>query len=284
MNQPPARRPQRVVGHFPDAVVAEVPPLAGLDADHLVAPQLVESSDDRGFLEVADIGEHVEREVPADGGSDLRHLPRVLGQVGEPRRHDGLDPGRPYGAARAGLLAPSLLDDEQRVAFGLLEETASRLSVERPAGDVFREPYRCGLVQASQHDAGQPLETLHLVHERAEGAVLLIFTCPECGHDQAAERRVGAEEVVQPFQRVGVRPLEVVRHEDQRGRLLKGVRERVEEGDPLPGLRLGSAAARLARIGISSGHSRATSRSRTGSSDVTEGATASLCNQAEIGA
>jgi hypothetical protein len=68
--------------------------------------------------------------------------------VGEPRRHDRLDARRPYAAARAGLLASSLLDDEQRVAFGLLEEAASCLSVELPAGDVFGEPCRCGLVPA----------------------------------------------------------------------------------------------------------------------------------------
>ena len=98
--------------------------------------------------------------------------------------------------------------------------------------------------------------------------VLLVFASPECRNDQAAERRVGAEEVMQPFQRVGVRPLDVVRDEDQRSRRLKGVREsarrrgsaaRVPGSDlPRPGW----------RIGISSGHSRATSRRPAGSSEA----------------
>jgi hypothetical protein len=71
MDQPSACRSDFVVGHFADAVVTEIPPLVGLNAHNVAAPELVESTNERIFLQIACPGENVESEITPNGGCDL---------------------------------------------------------------------------------------------------------------------------------------------------------------------------------------------------------------------
>ena len=57
MDEPLARRPDPAVRDLADAIVAEIPPLAGLRANDLAAPELVERAHERVLFEIAHLSE-----------------------------------------------------------------------------------------------------------------------------------------------------------------------------------------------------------------------------------
>ena len=70
VNEAAARRSNSAVGHFADAIVAEIPSLVRLDADDVPAPELVDGADEPVLFEVAGLGENVEPEIAPESGRD----------------------------------------------------------------------------------------------------------------------------------------------------------------------------------------------------------------------
>src|SRR5206468_4045963 len=103
MDEAPPRRSDSGVSDLADAIVTEIPLLVRLNPDDVPAPELVEASDERVFLEVAGLGKNVEPEITPYGRRDLSGRACVLREQRQSRRDNRLHL-RQRGVTRVRLL------------------------------------------------------------------------------------------------------------------------------------------------------------------------------------
>ncbi len=135
---------------------------------------------------------------------------------------------------------------------------ASARFVERMLGDLARQLCRRGAIERAQRDHRQQVVVLELPKQPDERRVVLLLFSPHGADDQAVRVGGRAHEVVKPFDRVAVRPLQIVKNEDERRGGSKRLRERFEESQPLPAFELpfgrGDVRSRREERRAQSGH------------------------------
>ena len=115
------------------------------------------------------------------------------------------------------------------MAFCFPERACQHRFVERMLGDLSRQLRRGGAVERAQRDHRQQVVVLELPKQPYQRRVVLLLFSPHGADDQTAGVYGRAHEIVKPFDRVAVRPLQIVKHEDERCSKSKRLRERFEE-------------------------------------------------------
>ena len=142
------------------------------------------------------------------------------------------------------------------------------------------------LVERAERDRVEQTVAFEIATRRPSGGIVLLLLGAHGADDEAARAGRRAQEVLEPLDRVRVRPLQVVEDEHQRRGRSERLRQRLEEAQPLPAFELQPPAS-----GTSG---RAASDLGTEPGDVGEhtparalmsvGCSASLFSQAAIGA
>src|SRR5580704_17078559 len=124
------------------------------------------------------------------------------------------------------------------MAFGLAERLNERRLVERMAGDFAGELRSRGSVERPERDRRQPIGALELNEEASERRIVLLFFGAHRAVDQITRAGCRAKNILEPFDRIAVRPLQVVEDEDEGRRRSESLCKRLEEAQTLPALEL----------------------------------------------
>jgi hypothetical protein len=200
-------------------------------ADDPPAPQLVQGPHERSLSVLARVRQHVRGELAAHGRRHPGQLPRGVRQPVQARLDHALDPRAQRHLLVAGPAGAQGLHEEERVALrpvvhprrGALGQGLARQALGQQRRLLGREPAELDL-----HAAAERPQTGGELPDRV-GVVELLGACGG-GHEQPRVRRA-ADEVVHEPQRLGVGPVQVVGHQEQRRR---GSEDRGNQGVEQP--------------------------------------------------
>ena len=116
-----------------------------------------------------------------------------------------------------------------------------RASAASSSGCSATSPASCAvacLVERTERDPRQQIIALEVIEQPSERRIVLLFLRAYRADHEAARVGGRAQEIVEPFDRVRIRPLQVVNHEDERSRRPEYLRQRLEEAHALPALEL----------------------------------------------
>ena len=143
------------------------------------------------------------------------------------QRKRGSGQARPNDLTFAGLRSqarPQRLHEKQRVAFRFPIQPGQLLRRQAALGHVNGQ--RCGFFDAQrcQWDFGELVVAPERGEQGFERRVVGSLFGAHCAQDQKLRPRLEAQQVMQPFERVAVAPLQIVDHQQERvrtpGRLL----------------------------------------------------------------
>ena len=124
-----------------------------------------------------------------------------------------------------------------------------------------------------------------MTEQPSERRIVLLLFRSHRADDEAARVGCRAQEILEPFNRVGIRPLQVVDDEDERRRRSECLRQRLEKAQALPALELPVGDG---NVGARGDHLRTkpcdVGQPATHPVVISAGCSASLFSQAAIGA
>lgn len=131
------------------------------------------------------------------------------------------------------------------MAFGFAERASHCRVVQRLLGDFAGQLRRCRPIQRAERDRRQQTVGFETTEQPSERRIVLLLLGAQRADNEAAGIRRRAQEILQPFDRVRVRPLKVVEDEDERSRRMERVCQRFEEAQALPAFELPSRSWNL---------------------------------------
>lgn len=231
-----AYRAEFLVGHFADAVVGEVIERA-LFRDQAALPQFFQGLGETAFIPVGGRRQEVEGKRLADGRAEASQLIRRWRQLRQPGADHGVNARRcrlGTGAAQAGTNA---LDDKQRIPLGGAIEPGQFTVRQGAMGHLGGQLGRLGRIERRESKLHGEPGLFPFVPQVGEGMAAAGFFGADCPHDERLGGGIAAEQEMEPFERVGVAPLQVVDHQQERlARAAHGGDEGLEEMVALPAL------------------------------------------------
>jgi hypothetical protein len=104
------------------------------------------------------------------------------------------------------------------MTFGCSKCVRQRRLVKRMSGNLPRQLCRRRPIEWAESNARQEIVAFEITQQPFERRIVLLFFDAHGADDETARVRCRPHEVVEPFDRVAVRPLEIIDDENERGR------------------------------------------------------------------